>query len=168
MGLDMYLYQQTRGEPLDLAAIEDEQWDEMYDQIAWRHPDWEAESWYGDRHLKEADRPYEVTKIAYWRKANQIHAWFVDNVQGGVDECDYCEVNLEQLAGLRTTCQRVLADPTLAEELLPPRAGFFFGSYEIDEWYMSDLKETVDQIDAIMESARTHQGPIRIWYHSSW
>ena len=24
---------------------------------------------------------------AYWRKANQIHAWFVDNVQQGNDDC---------------------------------------------------------------------------------
>ena len=29
----------------------------------------------------------EVTfRVAYWRKANAIHQWFVDNCQDGVDE----------------------------------------------------------------------------------
>ena len=26
-------------------------------------------------------------RIGYWRKANQIHNWFVENVQGGEDDC---------------------------------------------------------------------------------
>lgn len=26
-------------------------------------------------------------EIAYWRKANAIHRWFVDNVQNGTDDC---------------------------------------------------------------------------------
>ena len=26
-------------------------------------------------------------RVAYWRKANAIHKWFVDHVQDGVDDC---------------------------------------------------------------------------------
>ena len=26
-------------------------------------------------------------EIGYWRKSNQIHKWFVDNIQEGVDNC---------------------------------------------------------------------------------
>ena len=26
-------------------------------------------------------------RLAYWRKANQVHAWFVEQVQGGKDDC---------------------------------------------------------------------------------
>lgn len=33
-----------------------------------------------------------MTEIAYWRKANHIHKWFVDNVQYGVDDCGTYEV----------------------------------------------------------------------------
>ena len=29
----------------------------------------------------------EDESFGYWRKANQIHKWFVDNVQGGIDDC---------------------------------------------------------------------------------
>ena len=47
-------------------------------------------------------------KVAYWRKANQIHAWFVKNVQNGVDDCKGHYVTREQLEELVAVCQRVL------------------------------------------------------------
>lgn len=173
MGLDMYLYTQTRGEPIDLSA--DDIWndDELDGQIYWHSPQWADEDWYlQSLRPGETERPIVITKAAYWRKANQIHAWFVDHCQDGRDECQYTEVSLEQLAGLKTTCQRILADPTNARTNLPPREGFFFGGYEIDEYYLQDLKKTVEQIEAIetAELARhdQHLPPRRYWYHSSW
>jgi hypothetical protein len=50
--------------------------------------------------------------VAYWRKANHIHQWFVDNVQGGEDECKPHYVSREQLRELREVCLRVLWLPT--------------------------------------------------------
>jgi len=46
--------------------------------------------------------------VGYWRKANAIHKWFVDNVQDGVDDCRDYYVSREQLLDLRETCQAVL------------------------------------------------------------
>lgn len=46
-------------------------------------------------------------EVGYWRKANAIHKWFVENVQDGVDDCDYYEVTKEQLEELREICIRV-------------------------------------------------------------
>lgn len=46
-------------------------------------------------------------EIAYWRKANQIHKWFVDNVQGGEDDCGNYEVSEEQLRDLLAACVTV-------------------------------------------------------------
>lgn len=45
--------------------------------------------------------------VGYWRKANAIHKWFVDNVQNGVDNCEYYEVSKEQLEELLETCVKV-------------------------------------------------------------
>ena len=28
-----------------------------------------------------------IESVGYWRKANHIHKWFVDNVQNGEDDC---------------------------------------------------------------------------------
>jgi hypothetical protein len=49
-----------------------------------------------------------TTEIGYWRKANAIHKWFVDNVQDGKDECQRSYVTRKQLQQLRDLCQRVL------------------------------------------------------------
>lgn len=47
-------------------------------------------------------------ELAYWRKANQIHNWFVENIQNGVDDCDVYEVSRKQIVDLLNTCQKVL------------------------------------------------------------
>lgn len=44
----------------------------------------------------------------YWRKANHIHKWFVDNVQDGVDDCKECYVEVVKLAELRDLCKEVM------------------------------------------------------------
>lgn len=102
-------------------------------------------------------------QVAYWRKANQIHRWFVTNVQDGVDDCGYYYVSREQLKELRDLCQEVLNDQTLAYKL-PPQEGFFFGSTEVDEYYFKDLESTVRQIDEVLKI------PVGVafFYHSSW
>ena len=39
------------------------------------------------------DTNYEnCEEVAYWRKFNALHNWFVQNCQDGVDECQYAEV----------------------------------------------------------------------------
>lgn len=72
-------------------------------------------------------------EIMTWRKANQIHQWFVDNVQDGDDDCKRYFVSLDKLRELVTLCQVVAQNHAKAEELLPTQEGFFFGSYEYDD-----------------------------------
>lgn len=43
-------------------------------------------------------------EVGYWRKANQIHKWFVDTVQNGKDECQESHVSIEQLRELYRRC----------------------------------------------------------------
>lgn len=65
--------------------------------------------------LADANSPsltVEVT-IAYWRKANQIHGWFVREVQNGVDDCGSYYVSREKLIELRELCLRVLGSTEL-------------------------------------------------------
>jgi hypothetical protein len=47
-------------------------------------------------------------QVGYWRKQNAVHQWFVDNVQGGEDNCAKYEVNIDQLKELRGTCEDIL------------------------------------------------------------
>lgn len=63
---------------------------------------------------------HKVSGIAmYWRKANAIHKWFVDNVQYGEDDCGSYEVSVEQLKELRKTCKKVLKSTKLVETKVP-------------------------------------------------
>jgi hypothetical protein len=103
-------------------------------------------------------------EIGYWRKANAIHEWFVQNVQQGEDDCRSYSVSREELAELKNLCEKVLADKSLAKELLPPTSGFFFGSTDVDEGYFDDLRNTVE----IVDRALTLPDSWWIEYQSSW
>ena len=102
-------------------------------------------------------------EVGYWRKANQIHKWFVDNVQDGVDNCATYYVDISQLRKLKSLCEKVLHDNTLAEELLPVSDGFFFGSTQYDEFYFHDLQNTIDIIDKCLKLEYDYYE-----YSSSW
>jgi hypothetical protein len=106
--------------------------------------------------------------VAYWRKANAIHGWFVDNCQDGVDECQISEdIPGEQLAHLIHLCSEALSSDH-PEHILEPTQGFFFGGYDIDEWYRQDLQNTIDQLTPILKQAATAGGNVSFNYHSSW
>lgn len=49
-----------------------------------------------------------IEDVCYWRKANQIHKWFVDNVQGGNDDCKEYYVDTEQLTELLKMIKKVI------------------------------------------------------------
>lgn len=140
-----------------------------------------------------------MDEVGYWRKANQIHNWFVNHVQGGEDDCEYHnEVTKEVLEELLDICQRVLnscemvdgqiengyttnqygqrtpimeegkyvKDSSVAEKLLPSCAGFFFGGYDYDEYYVADIKETIDIITKVLETTDFEKE--MVYYISSW
>lgn len=106
--------------------------------------------------------------IGYWRKANAVHKWFVENVQGNKDECQECEVMIADLEKLRGICEGIVAkatecgvasgvdfDDELPEALrdycasvLPSSSGFFFGGTEYDGYYLWQVFNTQKIIDA--------------------
>lgn len=105
------------------------------------------------------------SQLAYWRGANAIHKWFVQNVQGGEDDCKPYHVSRTQLTILRDNCQKVIDDPSLAEEYLPTVDGCFFGSTEMDRYYFDDLRRTISQIDFALMAAPEDSSFI---YEASW
>lgn len=122
----------------------------------------------GAENLIEADDWTGITvdiPVAYWRKANQIHQWFVMNVQSGVDECEEHTVSRERLQELVNVCTEVLDDHSKASALLPTQSGFFFGSVEYDVWYFRDLEYTKEQLTKLIEATSDWD---EFRYQSSW
>jgi len=104
-------------------------------------------------------------ELGYWRKANHIHKWFVDNVQNGVDNCGEYFVRKADLEMLLTVCEQVLKNVNNANTLLPTQSGFFFGSVEYDDWYIEDVQDT---IEIIKRALSLDSKLIDFYYRSSW
>ena len=163
MGLDMYI---------------------TANRFMWTHKPEESVLAQQIRDIIGIDAPIESVKIkaGYWRKANQIHHWFVDNVQAGDDNCAEYAVYVEELEKLQKICSELLDcyeltgtenEPIskefsdLCKKNLPPQEGFFFGTYEIDQYYVQDLQETVQIIDRVKKLAADDPG-LDFYYQSSW
>jgi hypothetical protein len=107
-----------------------------------------------------------IEQVMYWRKANQIHAWFVKNVQNGVDECQRSYVSFEKLKELYDVVCKAL--DTKDASILPPQSGFFFGSTDVDDYYWQDLEDTKQILEKIIkEDSETPEG-YSYYYQSSW
>lgn len=107
---------------------------------------------------------YIIEDCGYWRKANAIHKWFVDN-NGGVDNCEEIYIDIPELEDLLDRCDKIIKDHTMAKELLPTNEGFFFGNQEYDEQYLNNIKDTKKIIKEALKSAR---GGAEIYYQASW
>jgi len=122
-----------------------------------------------------ANKISEVNEDAgYWRKANAIHKWFVDNVQDGNDDCSLeSEVTKEKFEALFVAVMSELSIRDGNAELgnpgdfLPCQPGFFFGSYEYNEWYYESLEYTRDLVDDILKNW-PDTFDINYYYQSSW
>ena len=149
MGLDMYLEK------------------EVYVGAEYKH---RAVS--GEINIRVGDEPLPVNfervstiteRAGYWRKANAIHRWFVENVQDGEDNCGRYYVTVEDAQKLLDAVNAVLADNSKAAELLPTASGFFFGGTEYDEYYFNDLQSTKEIMEQVVADPRSDY-----YYHSSW
>ena len=103
---------------------------------------------------------------AYWRKANQIHQWFVKNVQNGEDDCKEYNVCREKLEELQKLVTLVLFKRKLAPKLLPVQEGFFFGDTEYNSEYFEDLQYTKTVLEEILKEPDSMN--VDYYYSSSW
>ncbi len=117
-------------------------------------------------HIKPERVSYIEEQIHSWRKSNQIHRWFVENVQGGMDNCEEYFVSRDNLRDLLHECRQVIAKPDHSSEILPTVEGCFFGSTDYDEFYFQDIKETAEMLEKVLEEEPENQ--CDFYYRSSW
>lgn len=121
---------------------------------------------------KKLESPWLSFEVGYWRKANQIHHWFVENVQDGEDDCKEYRVTYDQLRQLHDLCEQILKEPNekkrlkLAKDLLPTQEGFFFGTTDYDEYYFEELKDTVEILENLFKEEDAEEADYV--YSSSW
>lgn len=106
----------------------------------------------GHEYTKEEFHENPYAEVAYWRKANQIRQWFVNNCDYDPEaDCEYFRVTKEQLEQLVSDCKKVLENHECAEEIMPTSSGFFFGYTDYDEYYFYQLEYTIEQITRVIE-----------------
>lgn len=127
-----------------------------------------------DKDTQEYKRLQEVTSsnfeaqaivfgVGYWRKANQIHKWFVTNVQDGKDDCSTYLVTEENIQNLLDEVNKALKSSN-PSEILPTQGGYFFGSTEYDEDYLDGLTHTKEILEKVLHCKED----LDFYYHSSW
>ena len=103
------------------------------------------------------------TRVAYWRKFNALHLWFVENVQDGIDECQEHIVTIEHLKKLKEDLDKVNKENV--ENILPTQEGFFFGGTEYDDYYWESIEHLKSTVDYLINQHCTDTTYV---YCSSW
>lgn len=62
--------------------------------------------------LREPNEPTKDITIAYFRKHNQIHNWFVQNVQNGNDDCRRYPITVDDIKKLLSICETIMSHVT--------------------------------------------------------
>lgn len=179
MGLDMYLKKRT---------YIGNQYRDAEKQVKIIVPDNQDGVFFPVNSIVQSRVSEIIESVAYWRKANAIHNWFVDNVQDGEDDCGEYSVSKEELGKLIDLCKKtvecVTSQPKIKVEErdwngevyevevydvkgdadLPTVGGFFFGSTDYDDYYINSLQNTIDQIEPLL----LEDGDGDFYYTSSW
>lgn len=158
MGLDMYLDSTKR---TDHSIAELEELDSY--EINPQKP--EAAPFLPLRKYEYLEDTYTIFhEVAYWRKFNALHNWFVQKVQDGVDECQKSEINQETLLELLKDLNSVLSGESVGE--LEPVSGFFFGSTEKDDWFFQKMRDTKELFEELVRCFDFENH--RLFYQASW
>jgi hypothetical protein len=96
-------------------------------------------------HTGDDDQASRIDEVAYWRKANHIHKWFVDHVQKGNDDCREYYVSRKHLKALLDTVNTVLH----GSQLVPSKItnGYtvtFKGNQIVEEPILEDGRRIAD------------------------
>ncbi len=87
----------------------------------------------------------------------------VETVEGDIHTC-----TTYSAAGVEKEYERgpVVAQQGIAEKMLPSGSGFFFGSTDYNEYYLEDLRNTVEMIDGVLGNPALEG--CDFYYHASW
>ena len=107
-----------------------------------KYSSWDTEKKYGYDRIMD--------QVGYWRKANQIHNWFVENVQDGEDDCRYHrEVTEDDLQDLLSMCEKIKEIAILKDA--PVVSGYQFSNGQATTLYEDGAQiVNADEIEELL------------------
>lgn len=105
---------------------------------------------------------YINEQVMYWRKANSIHDWFVENVQEGEDDCKEYYIDPDTLCVFIELCKNTIKQikEGVSDDKLDLPSGL---SNDLDDHYINELQRTVNTIEPLL-----YIGDNDFYYESSW
>ena len=103
-----------------------------------------------------------ISFVDYWRYANQIYRWFLENTEVEYEDSGPYRIKWEELLLLKATCRQVLesgvdknGEPVAAvcEKLLPTLDGPCFGDTHYDANYFEEIRLTHDLLVELLETS---------------
>jgi hypothetical protein len=109
-----------------------------------------------DTRIKTDRIEYIDEEVITWRKSNQIHHWFVENVQNGNDDCHNYYVSRDQLKQLLDICKKVID----ASELVPGRVsnGYTFNAQTGEKVYSQEAGRIINNPTVAQRLLPTQSG----------
>ena len=122
---------------------------------------WDGRTFIGEKDIEDYD------ELIYWRKANQIRKWIVNN-------CGYpnngnaikYKLTKEDLENLIKDCKFVLDNRDNCENIMPTQSGFFFGSTGYDEYYFDDIEYTLQNVKKVLSEIDFEKEDV--FYYEWW
>lgn len=172
MGLDMYLYKCKKEDYLRRKDSED--------ALSWMFVEAQCAKW--ERELPLLFKPQMTEECAehqcklaiFWRKANQVYGWLVDNAGADLNG-DVTLVTKEHILALRNACEQVIRDgigpkgyirKRVCKCLLPTTKGPFFGDYNYNNDYMDEVRYTLTELNKLIETTDFEKDVLL--FTSSW
>lgn len=166
MGLDMYLYA-NKYDSKTTYNYDEEKKDKVsktfypraLNKLARKH---------ADNNFLSRETFYQ---IGYWRKFNALHGFIVEHYADGEDNCRKIYLSKDDIKEILDTLKEVKANPNSAMDIMPPTSGFFFGSKDIDEWFIRDVEYSVELFEDVLEMLEKNdkrKNYYEIYYQASW
>lgn len=186
MGLDMYLYKKSYVK----------NWRDTPDELG--HQVSVTLGGIPRKDIKPERLSYIEEEVAYWRKFNALHKYFVDTIGGGQDDCQEIYVGINDLIDLLEVLNKVKeilnnsqkvvnttvgwkGEPVEYEtyacvdeinDIFPPTDGFFFGSTDIDDYFKGNVESTIEVVTALISEYEEHIPTpgvsFSFYYQASW
>lgn len=102
---------------------------------------------------------YIEFKVVYWRKAWQIHDFFIDHTSDPEDGTSFF-IERELIMDLYDKVCTILKEPERALEIIPDTCA--------DDWYFSQIKNTKVSLEKLFNSEFWIDDFYEFYYEASW
>lgn len=156
MGLDIHLYRKIEHDEYVFYDDDEEDIIKISEMLTSNNSPLEGKELF--KYHNDNDRygiyypSYTITKktpVGYWRNANHIFDWIINNVYEEENDAQDIDISFDQLITLKDLCKKVIKYPKEANDILPVSHVQLFKIEKYTEVYFDILKDTIEIIENI-------------------